>query len=657
MVATPSNLTLWNPGNPLPSGNTQKQEPRFSNHAFQSLWENSIDGLALTDSDGIFVNVNQGYCQIFGKSKDELIGQPFYVVWDGGERAQRLQDAYKKRFAANKLETHVERRLKLWSSEQIDIEASGSFVESDDGQKLLLTVIRNITRRKQAEASLRRSEKRFHDIFDNAVQGMFQSTPDGHLIAANPALLKLLGYSTFEEMAAVNMSSVYVNAEDRMMLGELLKAKGYCSNIELQLKRKDGKVITVCEHSRAIKNEFGEVVEYEGIIEDMTVRKALEKKLDQYLTALKASEDSLKTLNAQKDKLFSILSHDLRSPFSSIIGFTKILQEERETLSEEEQIEFLGFIRQAAEQQLGLVNKLLDWSRFETGRVTVDMKEIKLETIVQKSIDGVQGIAKPKNIHLSSTLRPNLISRGDEQMLMQVFSNLVSNALKFTPHGGSITVNLAEETNDAWVVGVNDTGAGIPKQDLKKLFKVEEKYTREGLDGEKGTGLGLPVVYEIVQKHSGSITVESEEGKGTTFFVRLPKYSAVEGVKVMVVDDENGVRTLHSRYVKRAVPDATVIYAANGEEALELARKYHPTVVVSDYAMPKMDGFEFLTALKKDENLKAIPVLIITGEDSAASKDALRIAGAQAVLSKPIAPEKLEEVLLQALCQTKQKAQ
>ena len=320
-------LTLWNPEEATYS---RKQQPRFSNRAFQSLWENSIDGLTLTDEDGVFVNVNQAYCNIIGKTKEELIGRPFYVVWEGEERAQRLQEAYKKRFASNKLESLVERRLTLWSGKTIYIEASGSFIQSDDGQTFLLTVIRNITRRKQAEQSLRHSEKRFHDIFDKAVQGMFQSSPDGHLIAANPALLKLLGYSSFDELAAIDLSTVYVNADDRKLLGELLNAKGHCSNIELQLKRKDGRVITVFEHSRAIKNEFGEVIEYEGILEDITVRKALEKKLEQYMTALKASEESLKTLNGQKDKLFSILSHDLRSPFSSIIGFSTILQQERE---------------------------------------------------------------------------------------------------------------------------------------------------------------------------------------------------------------------------------------------------------------------------------------------------------------------------------------
>ena len=649
MVAAPSNLTLWTRPETQAA---RKQEPSFSNRAFQSLWENSIDGLTMTDENGIFVNVNKSYCRIVGKSREELIGQPFYIVWGGEERAQRLQEAYKQRFAANKLETYVERRLILWSGIRIDIEVSGSFVQSDDGQKFLLTIVRNITRRKQAEISIRKNEKRYHDIFEHAVQGMFQSTPEGKLVTANSALLKLLGYASVEELASVDLKSLYVNPDDRKLLGELMQAKGYCANIELQLKKKDGKVITVLEHSRAIKNEFGEIVEYEGALENITIRKALEKKLEQYVSALKASQESLKALNGEKDKLFSILSHDLRSPFSSIIGFSNILLKERETLSEQEQIEFLGYILQAAQQQLSLVNKLLDWSRFETGRVNVEMKVVQLETVVEHSINSIRGVAKQKGIALSSTLRNGVVMRGDEHLLTQVFSNLLCNALKFTPRAGTITVDLVEETKDAWIIGVTDSGMGIPEGDLKKLFKIEEKYTRTGLDGEAGTGLGLPIVAEIVQKHSGIITVTSEEGKGTTFFVQFPKYSSAENIKILIVDDEGLARAVHSRYVKRAFPSATIMCAMDGKEALELTQTFRPTVIISDYAMPEMDGFEFINAFKKLDAVRSIPVIVVTGEDSAASKGALLLAGAAAVINKPITLEALQKALQDILSKT-----
>jgi CheY-like chemotaxis protein len=194
-------------------------------------------------------------------------------------------------------------------------------------------------------------------------------------------------------------------------------------------------------------------------------------------------------------------------------------------------------------------------------------------------------------------------------------------------------------------VAVKDTGAGIPRDDFRKLFKIEEKYTRKGLEGEEGTGLGLSVVHEIVKKHSGSITVESEVGEGTTFFIRFPKL--VENIErsVLVVDDDEGVRVLHSRFLKRMFPGSRIIQAADGKEAFELAKRYRPQIIVTDYSMPEMNGFEFLNSLRQEATTKDLPVFVITGKDSPASTEAMRLSGAAAVLTKPVSALQLQEAI------------
>jgi len=195
------------------------------------------------------------------------------------------------------------------------------------------------------------------------------------------------------------------------------------------------------------------------------------------------------------------------------------------------------------------------------------------------------------------------------------------------------------------VIGVRDTGIGIPEEDVHKLFKIEEKYTRKGLHGEKGTGLGLPVVHEIILKHKGTIEVQSHLGVGTLILITLPKIPPETSENILVVDDEQGMRILHTRYIKRMLPDAYVLHASDGAEALQLAQEYNPKVIISDYDMPDFNGKELVRRLKSDPKTANIPVIIVTGQDSDANRDELKQYGATEVLTKPITPEQLAEIL------------
>jgi CheY-like chemotaxis protein len=293
----------------------------------------------------------------------------------------------------------------------------------------------------------------------------------------------------------------------------------------------------------------------------------------------------------------------------------------------------------------------LDWSRLETGRIKLDIQEIELDKLVRSCLTTHLGTSKQKEITLQSTLPALSKVRGDQVLLVQVFNNLLSNALKFTPKGGTISIDVAEEVEEEWVIAVKDTGRGIPKEDLKRLFKVEEKYTRPGLDGEQGTGLGLSLVYEIVKQHNGSISVSSELGRGTTFTIRLPRVVENKEHVILVVDDDEGVRVLHSRFLRKMYPDAHVLQASNGREAFALAKQYKPRIIVTDYSMPEMNGYEFLNLLKGDPATKPIPVFVITGKGSTASADTLLISGAAAVMDKPVPSKTLQETIEKALAE------
>ncbi|MCX7985246.1 MAG: PAS domain S-box protein [Bacteroidetes bacterium] len=617
-----------------------------SGHVFLSVWHNTTDGFRLCDGSGIIVAVNKAFCALFEVAESDVVGKHFTEVYAGGVDKQGLAAEYKQMFDNNEIKPRFLRRYQLHSGKFIESEVMSTYVVDEGGTKYMLTQFRDVTRERAALRALEESERRYRDLFMNSPMPMFQVTKDGKLVNANKALVRLLGYSSFYEMIEAEEGKlIYVNPEERTMVNHTLETRGYVIRAELQLRRKNGRILTVLETARAVRDEQGNVIEYEGVIEDITSRKYMEQKIQEYVRALEKSKTELSELNAQKDKILSILSHDLRSPFSSILGFCDILIKEHSQLTEEERIQFVQYIQEAAQDQLALVNKLLDWSRLETGRVKLERIELDLFEIVEKSIRSLQGLAHQKGIMVLSTLPHNVTIRGDEQMMLQVFNNLIGNALKFTPKGGLVTVELMEEQQNYWVIGVRDTGIGIPEADLPKLFKIEEKYTRKGLHGEKGTGLGLPVVHEIVLKHHGKIRVESKVGVGTVFILTLPKSCTYNTTNVLVVDDEHGVRVLHSRFIERVAPNANILHASDGKEAFQIAKEYHPKLVISDCDMPMLDGHDFVKLMKEDPETKDIPIIIISGHDSHANREYLQRHGVNEILTKPVIPEQVEELL------------
>jgi PAS domain S-box-containing protein len=603
----------------------------------ESVWHSSLDAMRITDYEGLIVAANEAYCRLFEMSMLELLGRPFTVGYGELSRPSHIFADYYRNFREKKVEPSMETHLRLVNGKELYVGISNSFIKGVGGASFVLSVLRDTTERHLAEQAIQNSERKYHELFDNALQGMFQSTIEGRILSANAALLKLLGYESLEELASLAIADeIYVNPMDRQAILREMEDHGVCSNHELRLRRKDGSIITVLEHSRAAQDSTGRMLWIEGILEDITERKALEFRVQEYVAALQKSLESLAGLNSQKDRLFSILSHDLRSPFASILGTCNILLTETDPPSAEEQRQFISNINDAAKRQLALLNRLLDWSRLETGRINLDVRTVDLASIAAFSVKTHLGTAKEKGITLRSSIPEGTLMRADEEMLMQVFNNLISNALKFTPAGGTISIGLADQTPLEWVVNVSDTGKGIPAQDIGKLFRIEEKYTRKGIDGESGTGLGLSLVAEILKKHNGTITVESEVDEGTTFQIRFPRFAESVQQTILVVDDEAVARTLHARFLERIFPNASVIAVPSGLDGLEVARKNPPRLIVTDYFMPEMNGREFLNSLREDPGTRNTPVFVVTGAESRIDTETMLLNGAAAVMEKPV---------------------
>ncbi len=229
----------------------------------------------------------------------------------------------------------------------------------------------------------------------------------------------------------------------------------------------------------------------------------------------------LKELNAAKDKFFGIIAHDLKNPFNAIFGFTSILKSEYDTLSTEERLEFIDHIEQAGKHTYELLQNLLFWSQSQTGKIIFNPAAINLSKIVRLSVSVNEAISRNKNISLLADVDENLDVYVDEEMIKTVLRNLISNGIKFSREGGTVTLTVKKNASFAEVT-VQDTGVGIRREDLEHLFNIESISSTRGTAGEQGTGLGLTLCKEFVEKNGGVIYVESKLNEGSKFIFTLP---------------------------------------------------------------------------------------------------------------------------------------
>jgi signal transduction histidine kinase len=237
--------------------------------------------------------------------------------------------------------------------------------------------------------------------------------------------------------------------------------------------------------------------------------------------SLQRQKRELKELNAAKDKFFSILSHDLINPFNSILGLTDLMKKEYQQLSETEKIYFIGLIHDAAQQGYMLLSDLLIWGRENMKKVRFDPSNHVLHNVVDGIMALTNNHATQKQIEVTNKIPSEITVFADEEMLKIILRNLLTNAIKFTPAGGSVWFE-ALQNEDETIVKVGDTGIGIAAEVQSSLFQIDSTYSSNGTNGEKGTGLGLVLCKDFIEKHNGTIQVESHPGKGTIFTCSFP---------------------------------------------------------------------------------------------------------------------------------------
>ncbi|MGE5410090.1 MAG: ATP-binding protein, partial [Clostridiales bacterium] len=382
--------------------------------------------------------------------------------------------------------------------------------------------------RKRVEILLKESTERLSMIFKEIPSALsISSIENDTYLEINDAFEHITGYKREE---VIDRSSVQLGILDSVIRNRIIKevtAHGAIRNFELNIHRKTGDTITGLFAGRII-NVNG-VPSLLSIITDVTERRKAIEQIRKYLYELQINKEilernskELSELNASKDKLFSILAHDLRNPFSSLLGFSEFLSQNIDELSTDEIREFSGRIYSSLKKVLKLVENLLDWSRLQSGKFEFTPSGFDLCELIVEAIDVNQVSSAKKNIKVGFLNNSTVSVYADKNSIATVLRNLLSNAIKFSHHDSRIEVFLKDNSKDV-EVSVKDFGLGISKENLEKLFKLDSSYTKQGTDMEKGTGLGLILCKEFVEKNGGKIWVESEIDKGSTFKFTIPK--------------------------------------------------------------------------------------------------------------------------------------
>ncbi len=510
--------------------------------------------------------------------------------------------------------------------------------------------------RRQTEEAVQRAERQYRGIFENALEGLYQTSADGRFLSANPALARMLGYpSPADLLRAINDigRQVYVDAGRRQDFLRLVERSDEVPDFESEVYRMDGGKIWISESVRAVRNAAGEISHFEGVATDITA---------QHETALtlRAARDAADTANRAKSQFLASMSHELRTPLNGILGYTQILQ--RDPALTDKQRDGLGIIQQSADHLLALINDVLDLAKIEARKLELHPAEFDLPEFVRDVESFFLPRAREKNLLLETAFAPDLprVVTGDIQRLRQVVFNLLSNAVKFTPRGG--VVFSVEKSGDKIRFSVSDTGPGIAPEDQPRLFEPFTQIGDQQLNPE-GSGLGLNVSRGIVEQMGGRLLVESRAGWGSRFWFEVPLPEAASDApvaaaiapryitgyvgtrrRVLVADDHPANSSL---LVDLLSPlGFEVITAADGVEAVAHAREHRPDLVLMDLRMPRMDGFAAARAIRKIFPQNDGPRLVgISASAFDPDRQACLDAGCAEFLAKPFREEQLLAIL------------
>jgi PAS domain S-box-containing protein len=506
-------------------------------------------------------------------------------------------------------------------------------------------------------------ERRYRELFENIPDGVYESGPDGRILAANPALVRMLGFSSEDELRREGAAALYLDHADRDRNTAEMASSGQLRNAEFLLRRKDGAIITVLENARAVRDEAGAVLYYQGTLTDITDRKIAEHDL-------RSARDQALEASRLKSQFLANISHELRTPLNAVLGMAQILQDSALPPSAHDCAQT---IRRSAHVLLDLITEILDYSKIEAGRLDLDNHPFSVRETVRLSVEMLNERASAKGLELLATVDPAVPDQlaGDPTRLRQVLTNLLANAVKFTERGAvHLLVRLrARDAARARVVfQVRDTGIGIPPEARNVIFEPFRQADGSTTRRYGGTGLGLAIVREILERMGSRVELESTVGVGSVFrfTLMLPIAGATvlsrpdpaaslhplarklttdaSSARLLIAEDNSVNQRVILRMAEKLGYHADLV--PNGVEALRALEREHFDLVLMDCQMPEMDGFRATATIRTSGAAYArIPIVALTAHAADGDREACLAAGMDDYLPKPIVLDELSRKL------------
>ena len=537
---------------------------------------------------------------------------------------------------------------------------------------------RDITESIRIEDALSASEQRYRTLVENLDEGIAILDDQLNFLFANPAAEKILGVQpgglikkNVQEFLTLDQFEVVVASNvNRLLRGKV--------SYELEITRPDGQKRNLLVTATAQTDLDNSTNSIFSIFIDNTERKQaeqalqkinveLEQRVDERTAELSAANAALSRASHLKDEFLASMSHELRTPLTAVLNLSEALQELTYGPLNEKQLKSLRTIEESGRHLLGLINDILDLSKVEAGYLTLDIDECSVIDVCQASMQLVKGMAQKKQQVIVFLSNPeNFKIRADIRRLKQMLVNLLSNAIKFTPVGGLISLSVkADDFAKVAQFTVSDNGIGISAEDLPKLFQPFTQLDSSLARQQAGTGLGLALVQRLADLHGGSVKVESNPGKGSSFSIILPWLIALPNSALLVKQTTGLLRRrtklLASHQITQDTPPLILLaddnetnintysdylqakgfqveVAHHGEEAVQMAEKLYPDLILMDIQMPGVDGLEATRRIRMhpDQQIATIPVIALTALAMPGDRELCLGAGANEYLTKPV---------------------
>jgi PAS domain S-box-containing protein len=617
------------------------QQLKESEQRLAAVFNNVLEGIVTIDSDGNIESVNDATLEIFGYSREELIGQNVNMLMASPYREQH--DEYIRRYqrtgqariiGTGREVTGMRKNGEVFS---LDLEVTEARF---NGHVIYTGILRDISERKATEVITGRLGR----ILDESNNEIFVfDTNTLRFIQVNRGARENIGY-TMEELRHMTPLDIKPYMELQAfedILAPLRSGKQQQVQFETTHRRKDGTEYPVEIRLQAFFNETP--AQFVALSTDISERK-------QQQQALMEAKALAESANQAKTDFLSRMSHELRTPLNAILGFSQLMEIDTSNLSEQQR-DHIAQIMKAGWHLLDLINDILDLSRIEQGRLQVSMEPVEVRQVALECITLVDKQAAEQHITIDNRLPEGKYVYADRVRLKQILLNLMSNAVKYNRNNGSVTLSLSERPDHQVRIDITDTGIGIPHDVQHRLFNA---FDRLDVSGVEGVGIGLVISRRMAELMNGSLGFSSEAGRGSTFWCQLPLSDAVtassparkaelpeqpvsgqQACKLLYVEDNPANLELVRKIIQQH-SQIRFLSADTGEAGLQIARREQPDIILLDINLPGMSGFDVLRRLQQDDATRHVPVVALSAHAMPEERHQATLAGFWAYLTKPV---------------------